>query len=97
MGAHLGVQNPAITITGSPRAKRWKRGEREGEGVAARENQMRERGGRGAWGVWEARGAQGRAGARRAGLGQVVLGRRPGRKPTTHTQPLIGNQMRIEI
>jgi hypothetical protein len=60
--AHLGVQNPAITITGSPRAKRWKRGEREGEGVAARENQMRERGGRGAWGVWDARGARRRAG-----------------------------------
>jgi hypothetical protein len=30
VGAHLGVQNPAITVTGSPRAKRWERGGREG-------------------------------------------------------------------
>jgi hypothetical protein len=52
MGAHLGVQNMAITVTGSPRAKRWKRGGREGEGgVTARENQMRERWGGGARGA----------------------------------------------
>jgi hypothetical protein len=34
-GAHLGIQKMAITVTGSPRAKRWERGGREGEGVAA--------------------------------------------------------------
>jgi hypothetical protein len=54
-GAHLGIQKTAITFTRSPSAKRWERGGRKGEGVAARENQMRERGG--AWGVWGARGA----------------------------------------
>jgi hypothetical protein len=42
-GAHLGIEKPAITVTGSPRAKRWERDGREGVGVAARENQMRER------------------------------------------------------
>jgi hypothetical protein len=43
--AHLGIQNPVITVTGSPRSKRWERGRREteGKGVVARENQMGER------------------------------------------------------
>jgi hypothetical protein len=69
MGSHLGVQNLAITVTGSPRAKRWKRGGREGEGVVARENQMGEKEGEGghAWGG--ARGA--RPGPARAGLGRA--------------------------
>jgi hypothetical protein len=35
-GAHLGIQNPTITVTESPRA-RVGRGGREGEGVATRE------------------------------------------------------------
>jgi hypothetical protein len=47
----LGIQNSAITVTGSPRAKRWERGGREG--VVAREKQMQER---------ERGGRQGRAG-----------------------------------
>jgi hypothetical protein len=89
MGAHLGVQNPAITVTGSPRAKRWKRGGREGEGVAARKNQMRERGG----GAPGARGAPGWA-----RLGWVRLGGVAGRDGSPqHTRPLIGIQLRIEI
>jgi hypothetical protein len=52
------------------------RGGRKGEGVAARENQMREIEG-GGGGV---PGAHGRTGPGRAGLGHG-----PGRKPTTHT------------
>jgi hypothetical protein len=37
-GAHLGMQQSAITIHRiTPRARRWERGGREGEGVAARE------------------------------------------------------------
>jgi hypothetical protein len=36
-GAHLGIQKTVITVTGSPSAKRWERGGRKGEGVAARE------------------------------------------------------------
>jgi hypothetical protein len=58
------------------------RGGREGGGVAAWENQMREREreeGR-AWG-----GGEGRKGARRAGLGWVRLGRVTGQKPIAHT------------
>jgi hypothetical protein len=42
-------------------------------------------------------GRQGARVARRAEPGWVGSGRGPGRKPTTHTRPLIGNQMRIEI
>jgi hypothetical protein len=68
----------------------------EGEGVAARENQMRERE-RGAWGrqgrMGGARGA--RPGLGQAGLGRAGLGRGPGRKPTTYTttdQNPIANQ-----
>jgi hypothetical protein len=64
----LGIQNLAITVTGSPRAKRWERGGREGEGVVAREKQMRERERGGAHGGWGARGARpgpGWAGSRR--------------------------------
>jgi hypothetical protein len=38
-GAHLGIQKPAITVIGSPRA----RGGRMGDGVTMRENQMRGR------------------------------------------------------
>jgi hypothetical protein len=41
---------------------------------------MRERGRRGVHGGWGTRVARGRV-----GLGWVGLGRRPGRKPTTHT------------
>jgi hypothetical protein len=82
LGAHLGVQNPAITMTGSPRAKKWKRGGREGEGVAAQKNQMRERG-RGSRMGWG--GAPGARSQGRPGLGWVGLGRGPGRKPTTPT------------
>jgi hypothetical protein len=78
MGAHLGVQNPAITVTGSPRA----RGGRKGEEVAAREkNQMREierRGG--AHG-----GGGGAPGARGPGPSWARSGRaRSRRGPKTH-------------
>jgi hypothetical protein len=66
-GAHLGIQNSAVTITGAPRARggreRWKRGSccarklNEGKG---------ERRGARAWGR---QGHQGRTGPDRAGLG----------------------------
>jgi hypothetical protein len=88
MGAHHGIQNPTISVTGSPRAKRWKRGGREGEGegVAARKNQMRERGG----------GA--RMGGAKGAPGQVGLGWVVGQdRSLQRTRPLIGIQLRIEI
>jgi hypothetical protein len=83
--ANLGIQNPAITVTESPRAQGGReRGGREGEGVAVRENQMREREREGAWGERGTPGAR-RAGPGRTGLGWVRLGRVVGRKPAAHT------------
>jgi hypothetical protein len=60
--------------------ERWKGG--EAEGVAARENQIREKERGARMGVC---GRQGCVGARRAGLGRARLGCGTGRKPTTHT------------
>jgi hypothetical protein len=78
-GAHLGIQNPAITITESPRARggreRWKRW--RGSCYAGKSNERKgERGGGRAWGE---------GGAHRAGLGWVRLGRVTGQKPAAHT------------
>jgi hypothetical protein len=39
--AHLGIQKPAITVTGSPRAKRWERDGREVGGGCCAGNKMR--------------------------------------------------------
>jgi hypothetical protein len=77
--AHLGIQNPAITVTGSPRARggreRWKRG----RGSCCAGKIKCEREGEGARG-----GTPGRAGLGQVGLGQVRLGRVAGRKFTAH-------------
>jgi hypothetical protein len=70
--------------------ERWKKG--RGSCCAGKSNEREIE--RGHMGVWGAKGARV---ARRAGPGWVGLGRELGRKPTTHTRPLIGNQMRIEI
>jgi hypothetical protein len=67
----LGSKNPAITVTGSPRAKRWERGGREGDGVAAREKSNERDIERGRMGVC---GALGACGVRRAGPGWVGSG-----------------------
>jgi hypothetical protein len=72
----LGIQNSVITVTGSPRAKRWERGGREG--VVAREKQMQER---------ERGGRQGRA-----GLGRIAGRKPTARtttdwKPTANQNP----------
>jgi hypothetical protein len=68
----LGIQNPVITVTGSPRAQggreRWKKG--RGSYCVGKSNE-REIGRRAHGSVW-APGAQGRAGW--VGLGRVRLG-----------------------
>jgi hypothetical protein len=80
----LGIHNPAITVTGSPRAKRWERGGREGEGVVAWEKQMRERERGGAPGAR----VQGRAGSRRGTRGQKsTMPTTTDRNPTENQKP----------
>jgi hypothetical protein len=86
----LGIQNPVITVTGSPRARGGREvGEREREMRLLRgKNQIREIEKRGAhtWGRrWGARGVRARAGPSRAGPGRVGLGCIAGQKPTTCT------------
>jgi hypothetical protein len=62
--AHLGIQNPAITVTGSHLGHEvGERGGREGEGVVAREKSNERKGEGAAWGD----GRQGRAGRARLG------------------------------
>jgi hypothetical protein len=73
----LGIQNPVITVTGSPRARGGReRGGREGEGVVAGKIKREREGAHG--GVWAPRergGAPGRAGLGQVGLGRVGIGR----------------------
>jgi hypothetical protein len=78
----LGLQNPAITVTESP----WARGGRERggrEGVAGRENQMRERE-RGALGACWAGPDQAVLGQARSGHGSKTHGTHDQRSETNH-------------
>jgi hypothetical protein len=80
----LGIQNPAIIVTGSPRARgggereRWKRG--RGNCCTGKTNERKGERGHGG-----REGHQGRTGPGWARSGRVGLGRGPGPKPTTHT------------
>jgi hypothetical protein len=82
----LGIQNPAVTVTGSPRARGGREvGERERERRLLRgKNQMREIE-RGGARMGEEVGCQGRAGQGRAGPGRVGSRRGP-KTHNTHDQ-----------
>jgi hypothetical protein len=88
--AHLGIQNPAITVTGSPRARggreRWKRG--RGSCCAGKFKCVREGEGARMGGGLGARAARGHAGLGRVGSGRARSGQTRSRRwSKTHCTP----------